>query len=152
EPERIVLFEGVNPRQGITESNMSVPDIADWQKQSQSFEQIAAFVSGGVFISTGDEVERVRATAVSPEFFSLFKTNPISGRTLQADDIQENRVTGVVISHALWRGRFGGRADVVGRTLTLNGKPVNVVGIMPTGFAYPNDCEMWTPLSFEPAK
>src|SRR4029078_11220909 len=63
EPERIVLFEGINPRQGITESNMSVQDIPDWEKQSQSFEQIAAFVSGGVFISTGDEVERVRATA-----------------------------------------------------------------------------------------
>src|SRR5215216_3854784 len=76
EPERIVLFEGINPRQGITESNMSVPDMADWQKQSQSFEQIAAFFNGGVFISTGDEVERVRAAAVSLEFFPLFKTNP----------------------------------------------------------------------------
>src|SRR5688572_28066347 len=43
EPERIVLLEGVNPRQGITQSNMSVPDIDDWQKQSQSFEQIVAF-------------------------------------------------------------------------------------------------------------
>src|SRR5436190_10191410 len=53
EPERIVLFEGVNPRQGITESNMSVPDIADWQQQSRSFEQIAAFVSGGDFLGVG---------------------------------------------------------------------------------------------------
>ena len=152
EPERVVLFEGVNPRDGITESNVSVPDIADWQKQSQSFEQIAAFITGGVFISTGDEVERVRAAGVSPEFFPLFKTNPISGRTLQADDIQQDRVVAVVISHALWKGRFGGTADVVGRQITLQGKQVNVVGIMPAGFTYPNDCEIWTPLSFEPAK
>src|SRR6202008_2894834 len=101
------------PAQGIPRSNMSVPDIADWQKQSQSFDQIAAFVSGGVFISTGDEVERVRATAVSPEFFPLFKTNPIAGRTLQADDAQEGREAAIVISHSLWRGRFGGTADVV---------------------------------------
>src|SRR6476469_4091255 len=64
EPERVVLFEGVNPKQGITESNMSVPDVADWQKQSQSFEQIAAYIAGGVFLSTGDETERVRGTAV----------------------------------------------------------------------------------------
>src|SRR5215213_2808807 len=49
EPERIVLVEGINPRQGITRSNMSVPDIVDWQKQTQSFEQIAGFLSGGVF-------------------------------------------------------------------------------------------------------
>jgi putative ABC transport system permease protein len=103
EPERIVLFQGVNPRQGITDSNMSLPDIADWQKQSQSFEQIAAFFGGGVFISTGDEVERVRATAVTSEFFPLFKTNAISGRVLQADDMPEGRETAVVISHALWQ-------------------------------------------------
>jgi putative ABC transport system permease protein len=152
EPERVVLFEGVNPRDGITESNVSVPDIADWQKQSQSFEQIAAFITGGVFISTGDEVERVRAAGVSPEFFPLFKTNPISGRTLQSGDVQDNRVVAVVISHALWQGRFGGAADVVGREITLQGKAVNVVGIMPAGFTYPNDCEVWTPLGFEPAK
>src|SRR5918995_7093956 len=61
EPERIVLFIGTNPKQGITESNMSVLDMMDWQQQSQSFEQIAAFSSGGVFLSVGDEVERVRA-------------------------------------------------------------------------------------------
>ena len=152
EPERIVLFEGVNPRQGITESNMSVPDIADWQKQAQSFDQIAAFFSGGVFISTGEEVERVRAAAVSPEFFPLFKTNPISGRTLQPDDMQQGREAAVVISHSLWQGRFGGTADVVGRKITLNGKPANVVGIMPAGFTYPRDCEVWTPLPLEPAK
>src|SRR5690242_12418325 len=152
EPERIVLFEGINPRDGITESNVSVPDTADWQKQSQSFEQIAAFVGGGVFISTGDEVERVRATAVSPEFFPLFKTNPISGRTLQADDMQEGREAAVVISHSLWQGRFGGTADVVGRKITLNGKPANVVGIMPAGFTYPWDSEVWTPLPLQPAK
>jgi putative ABC transport system permease protein len=152
EPDRIVLFEGVNPRQGITESNMSVPDIADWQKQAQSFDQIAAFVSGGVFISTGDEVERVRATGVSPEFFPLFKTNPISGRTLQADDMQQASDAAVVISHSLWQGRFGGTADVVGRKITLNGKPANVVGIMPAGFTYPGDCDVWTPLPLEPSK
>ena len=68
---------------------MSVPDIVDWQTQSQSFEQIAAFVSGGVFLSTGDEIERVRGTGVSGEFFPLFKTNPITGRTLQEGDMQE---------------------------------------------------------------
>ena len=152
EPERVVIFEGINPRDGITESNVSVPDIDDWQKQSQSFEQIAAFITGGVFISTGDEVERVRAAGVSTEFFRIFKTNPISGRTLQAGDINEGAVTAVVISHSLWQGRFGGAGDIVGRKITLNGKPVNVVGIMPAGFTYPNDSEMWTPLPLEPAK
>ena len=146
EPERIVLFQGVNPRQGITDSNMSIPDITDWQQQSQSFEQIAGFASGGVILSTGDEVERVRTTAVSAEFFPLFKTNPISGRVLQPDDMQEGRDTVIVISHALWQRRFGGAADVIDRKITLNGQPATIVGIMPAGFTYPNDCELWVPL------
>ena len=152
EPERIVLFQGVNPRQGITDSNMSLPDIADWQKQSQSFEQIAAFFGGGVFISTGDEVERVRATAVTSEFFPLFKTNAISGRVLQADDMPEGRETAVVISHALWQRRFGGTADVVNRKITLNGEPATIVGIMPADFNQPRDTEVWTPLPLNPAE
>src|SRR4029453_3377189 len=58
EPERIVLFEGINPSKGIKESNMSIPDILDWQAQSQSFEQIAGFLPWGVVLSSADESER----------------------------------------------------------------------------------------------
>ncbi|HKU73864.1 MAG TPA: ABC transporter permease, partial [Pyrinomonadaceae bacterium] len=89
EPERIVKFQAINPGLGIMESNMSVPDIVDWQTQGQSFEQIAGFTSGGVFLNLGDETERVRASGVSTDFFPIFKTNPISGRTIQADDMKE---------------------------------------------------------------
>ena len=144
EPERIVLFEGVNPREGIAASNMSVPDIVDWQQQSQSFEQIAGFVSGGDFLGVGDETERVRGTDVTAGFFPLFKINPLSGRTLQPDDMQPGREPALVISYALWQRRFGGNNNVVNSKVTLNGKPATVVGIMPAGFNYPNDSETWT--------
>ena len=152
EPDRIVFFLGINPRQGINESNVSVPDIADWQQQSQSFEQIAAFSSGGVFLTVGDETERVRGTGVSAEFFPLFKTNPIYGRTLQPADMQEGSEDAIVISYALWQRRFGGEASVVNSKVTLNGKPATIVGIMPAGFSYPSDNEAWVAETFEPAK
>ncbi|HET6975479.1 MAG TPA: ABC transporter permease [Pyrinomonadaceae bacterium] len=150
EPEQIVRFQGINPRQGITESNMSMPDIADWQTQSQSFEQIAGYVSGGVFLSLEEETERVRATAVTTDFFPLFKTNPISGRTIQADDMKEGAEAAVVISHALWQRRFGGTSDVVGRKISMNSKPATIVGVMPAGFTYPNDSEVWAALPLKP--
>src|SRR5215212_7467077 len=105
EPERIVLLEAINPRLGITRSNMSIPDIVDWQQQSQSFERISAFVSGGALLATGDETERVRATDVSGDFFPLFRVSPVSGRAIQADDAQEGRGPVAVISHALWQRR-----------------------------------------------
>ena len=131
EPERIVLFHGVNPKIGATEGMMSIPDIVDWQKQSQSFEQIAAFYTGGLFLSTGEETERVRAAGASPDFFPLFRTNPISGRTFQSQDTVEDTVAAAVISHSLWQRRFGGTPDVVNRKITLNGRPVTIVGINP---------------------
>jgi putative ABC transport system permease protein len=151
EPERIVLFEGMNPRQGITQSNMSIPDIVDWQRQSQSFEQIAGFVSGGIFLGIGDETERVRGTAVSDGFFPLFKTSPLSGRVLQTDDAQPGREPAIVISYALWQRRFGGNNNVVNSKVTMNGKPTTIVGIMPAAFNYPNESEAWAALPFDPA-
>lgn len=144
EPEGIVLFYGINPRQGITQSNMSMPDIVDWQKQASSFDQIAGFVSGGLFLSAGDETERVRGTGVSGEFFPLFKTNPIYGRTLQPADMQQGGEPVVVISYALWQRRFGGATSVVNSKVLLNGKAATIVGVMPAGFSYPADCEAWT--------
>jgi putative ABC transport system permease protein len=146
EPERIVLFYGINPRQGITESNMSMPDILDWQQQASSFEQIAGFVSGGLFLTVGDETERVRGTGVSADFFPLFKTNPIHGRTLQVGDTQQGNEPVVVISYALWQRRFGGAASVVNSKVMLNGKAATIVGIMPAGFTYPSESEAWTAL------
>ncbi|HVF24146.1 MAG TPA: ABC transporter permease, partial [Pyrinomonadaceae bacterium] len=150
EPERVVFLEGINPRQGITQSNMSVPDIVDWQQQSQSFEQIAAFVSGGSFLSTGDETERVRASDVSADFFPLFKTNPMKGRALQAGDMQTGSEPVAVISNALWQRRFGG-TDVVNTKVTVDGKATTIVGIMPAGFTFPTDSELWTPFPLNPA-
>ena len=149
EPERLVLFQGMNPQRGITQSSMSLPDIYDWQIQSQSFDQIAAFYYGGDLLSVGDETERVRGASVSAEFFPLFKTNPIGGRTLQPGDMQPGSTPAVVISYELWQRRFGGGANVVNSKIMMNGKPTTIVGIMPPGFNYPNDCETWSGLGLD---
>jgi predicted permease len=150
EPERIVLLEGVNPRQGITESAMSLPDIDDWKKQSQSFEQIAGFTSSALSLTLGDETERVRATGVMPDFFPLFRTNPIHGRLLQPDDFKPGSEP-AVISYGLWQRKFGGSLDALNRKVNLGGDTV-IVGIMPPGFTYPDDTEVWWPYARNPAK
>src|SRR5437660_4899542 len=99
ESDRIVVFEGINPPKGIAQSNMSIPDFADWQKQNQVFEQLAGFVSGGALLTSGDETERVRGTGVSDAFFPLFRTGAIRGRTLQTEDAQKGRDPVVVLSY-----------------------------------------------------
>jgi len=153
EPDRIVLLEGVVPRLGLTSGSVSVPDMADWQQQSQSFEQIAGSFGLGVFVTGDDEVEHVPTVGVTKDFFPLFRINPIHGRALQADDaLKASSDPVVVISYGLWQRRFGGRADVVNSKVILDGAPETIVGIMPPGFTYPNNTEMWWPLRFDPAK
>jgi len=150
EPEQIVLLEGVNPRQGIKQSSMSLPDIDDWKKQSQSFEQIAGFTSTALSLTLDDETERVRATAVMPDFFPLFRTNPIHGRLFQPDDFRPASEP-AVISYALWQRKFGGSLDALNRKVNLGGDTI-IVGIMPPGFTYPNDTEVWWPSGTNPAQ
>ena len=142
EPERVVVLEGINPSKSIKPSSVSVPDVLDWQRQSQSFEQIAGFFTWSAFLATGDEIERVRAAGVSPEFFQVFGVNPLSGRT-----IQEENAPVTVISYGLWQRRFGGAPDVVGRQITLSDVQGTIVGVMPAGFNYPGETELWTEFS-----
>lgn len=146
ESERIVLVEGVNPKQGITSSNLSAPDFADWQAQIQAFEHMAGFTPGGSLLSNNDETERVRGTGVTGQFFPLFKTNAALGRSLQLDDTQKDRDPVVVLSHALWQRRFGADQNIVGSKVKVAGKDTTIVGVMPAGFDFPGQSELWVPL------
>ena len=149
--EQIALLEGINPPAGITQSNMSVPDFADWQKQNQVFEQLAGFVTGGALLASGDETERVRGTAVTTDFFPLFRTNAAKGRTLVADDSQKGREPVAVLGYGLWQRRFGADRNVIGTKVTISGKSTTIVGVMPPGFDYPAQSEVWVPFPLDPA-
>ena len=88
ESDRIVVLEGINPSKGITQSNMSIPDFVDWQSQNQVFDQMAGFIAGGSALNNGDETERIHGTLVTADFFSIFRTPSLLGRSLQSDDAQ----------------------------------------------------------------
>ncbi len=151
ESERLVWLEGVNPAQGITDSNMSVPDFADWQDQRQVFEQLAGFVTGGSLLTSGDETERVRGTSVTANFFPMLRTNAVKGRALQAEDAQKGRDDVAVLSYGLWQRRFGADPRIVGNKVAVGGTSMTVVGVMPPGFDYPAQTEMWFPFTLDPA-
>src|SRR5688500_8117632 len=150
ESERIVSFDGVNPAKGITQSNMSVPDFADWQSQNQVFEHMAGFVSGGSLLVSGDETERVRGADVTAEFFPLLRVNAALGRTLQPHDSQKGSESVVLLSYGLWQRRFGSDPNIIGSKVKASGKESVVVGVMPTGFDFPERSELWEPFPLEP--
>jgi len=153
EPERIVVVEGTNFNLGITEGGAtSVPDFSDWQNQSSSFEQIAAFVAGGSVLTTNDEPERVRGTSVTADFFPLLRTAPLKGRFFQADEFKGGNDYVAMLSYALWQRRFGGSDSVIGSKVQMSNYSVTIVGVMPRGFDYPTQTEIWFPLPIDPAK
>ena len=124
----------------------------DWRAQSTSFEQIVALTSGDATFNGADGPERIVSAAVSWDFFDLLRTQPILGRTFRAEEDLPGKNDVIVLSHNMWQRRFGGDQNVVGRAITLSGRPATIVGVMPSGFGFPGTAEYWFPIALNPSK
>ena len=128
----------------------SAPEFDDVRRLQSSFSDIAAMQATSFTILVGDTPERILGQFVSPSFFKLLGVEASLGRTFLPDEEQQGKETVVVMSHGLWQRRFGSDGGLVGRTINMNGRPYQVIGIAPTGFRDPQqpDAEMWAALSF----
>src|SRR5262245_62066248 len=148
EPERLLWFGGWvgnDKEQGVTPA-----DFLDYREQSRSFEQIAASVSDGIAmnLSGGGEPERLKGGYVTANYLDVFGVKPALGRTFAAEEGLEGGERVVVLSHTLWRRRFGADPSVINQSLTLDNRTVTVIGVMPPQFQYPPGVEIWLPFSF----
>src|SRR5215831_13370550 len=106
--ERIIYFEGKNPAAGISESNISFLDFTDWSQQTDLFASTAAYWTGsGQFGADGAEPERVPRAGVTTGFFSVLGVRPLLGRTFRPEEDHLYPQTVVIVSHGLWKRRFG---------------------------------------------
>src|SRR5215813_5147227 len=149
EPERIVWVWDTIPQ--LPTAPTSLPEFLDWKEQNRSFEHLAAFQSGNMFLDAGDGTEDVPVGLVTPEMFSLFKVNPIIGRTFTDEETLPGRFRVVVLSHSMWQNRFASDPNVSGRTIQLNGRTYAIIGVMPAGFSFPDRATLWRPLAIDPA-
>ena len=99
----------------------------------------------------GDPV-RVQSASATAELFATLGVRPLHGRGFVRAEESPASERVVVLGNALWRERFGGDAGVVGRSVTIDGVPRTVVGVMPAGFAYPDDAKLWLPLELHPSE
>ncbi|MPY90768.1 MAG: hypothetical protein GEU99_23000 [Luteitalea sp.] len=136
---------GQNSRDGSSYLN-----VRDWQEQSGTFEDMAVYFRPEhtrATITGGQEPERVYLALVGPGFFQLLRAPALLGRTLEAADFDSDRGA-VVISHGLWRQRFAGDPGVVGKSIEVNGRVGEVVGVMAAGFELLTpDAQLWVPIS-----
>ena len=147
--ERIIYFEGKNPAAGITDSNISYLDFTDWSQQTDLFASTAAYWTGTADLSgDGAEPEAVPRAGVTTGFFSVLGVQPVLGRAIVPEDdkpatFKEGRGTVAIISHGLWKRRFGADPAIVGRVVQMKSRPLTVIGVMPPGFEYPEQTQIW---------
>jgi putative ABC transport system permease protein len=115
--------------------------------QSQALARIAAYSGGDMTLTGAGSAERVVAGAVTADFFPMLGVQPALGRNFTREEDTPNGAKAVILGHGLWQSRFGGDANVLGRTITLNQQSYAVVGILPASFQYPEGFQLWTSLA-----
>ena len=124
----------------------------DWRAQNTVFEHIVAYTGGSATFMDADGPDRVINAAVSWDAFELLRVAPALGRGFRAEEDAPGKANVIVLSHGMWQRRFGGDPGVLGRSISLNGAPFTIVGVMPANFRFPSrQTEYWVPLALSPA-
>ena len=147
QPDRIVALYEMRPREHELRGSVSPPDFLDWRDQNASFQNMAAIAHTGITWQSDAGAERVLAGVVSPEFFDVVGIPPALGSGFRSEKEIQGSYRAVILTHGFWQRRFGADPTLLGRTLTINGNPAEVVGILPASFEYPvHDVELFVPL------
>ena len=150
ESDQLVWVYG-NIRNGGSRASVSPPDFIDYRTQNKMFEQFAA--SGTMprpmnLTGSGDP-ERLMASSVTGNYFDAFKVSPALGRgfSLENEKTGQDQVT--VLSYSFWQKRFAGDPQIINKTIILDSKPYQVIGVMPPGLSLPQAAELWVPMTFD---
>jgi putative ABC transport system permease protein len=134
QPDRLCSLYSRTPN--FTQSSISYPNFLDWQRQNNSFTQLAAFRSDSFNMTGAGEPERLRGEMVSADFFRILGVEPLIGRNFSANDDHAGAAPVVILSNAFWQRRFGGRRKILGQAISLNGTAYTVIGVLPANFYF----------------
>jgi len=136
---------------GGNRNGISTLNFLDWKNQNTVFEHMAAWRGDSVTLTGSGRPEELPGVRVSAPYFDIFGVPAALGRTFAADEDQLGKSQVVILSHRLWENRFGADRSIVGRTLTLNGEPCTVIGVMPANSPFDRSwAQLWMPLAFQP--
>src|SRR5213592_2141299 len=136
DPDRLLTLWERSRTDGL-QGTVSPANFYDWREQSRSFGKMAAIDPYPDFILNGSgETQRLSGADVSADFFSLLGTRMELGRDFLAEEDRPGRNHVVILTYASWQRYFGGRADIVGQAVTLNGAAYTVVGVLPRDFSF----------------
>jgi len=154
-PDRVVMIWNAVDRSEATW--LSRQEGFNYRAESKLLADVATYTTLDANLTGGQEPERVRGAAVTPNLFSVLRVSPMAGRVFTDDEGRPGASGAILLSDGLWRRRFGADPGVVGQEIQVNGRPRTVVGIMPPAFRLPGDflverpTEAWVPLEIDPA-
>jgi predicted permease len=150
EPDRLVRIFGNFRAMGLERISTSVPEYQDYRQVPRVLTSVAAFTDADVTLTGQDVPERLRAIVGSASFLPTLGVSPSMGRHFSEEEETEGRDRVVILTHRLWRGRFGANPSILGTSLTLDGQPFTVVGVLPAGFEYPQGTDVYLPFAPTP--
>jgi putative ABC transport system permease protein len=139
--ERIMAIGATQTTDRSQFRQLSYPNFADFQAQSDAFERMAMFQTRGFLMTSENGAVRLRGATVGSDLFSILGIQPLLGRTFLPDEDKPGGGRVVVLSYSAWQNRFKGAAQVVGQAVPINGQSYTVVGVMPQGFQFPIESE-----------
>src|SRR5207253_8699946 len=142
---RIVFVSRTSPGRGVRNASPALQDYVDFRAQQRSFEELAAFTAGTIFVSGDEGAERYDGSWITANMFTIVGVRPILGRTFRAGEDTPAGEKVAILSYAVWHDRYGADPRILEKTIRVNGTPTFVVGVMPDGFAFPNGEKIWLP-------
>jgi putative ABC transport system permease protein len=151
DPDRLVALHMVNvpfdPGTGQPRSNQSqFVNIDELQAMPDLFSHVAAYASGGLNLADAERPLRVKVGVVSGDFFTTLGIAPAIGRAFAPPDGVPHGPNVTILSYGLWQRQYGGSA-MLGKSITMNNQSYEVVGVMPKGFGFPSESDLWIPMS-----
>ena len=149
EPERLVAIWDENPEKSMLGQGPAPGNLLDWREEAEVFDGIGAWYAGEPrTVRDSSSAEKVSATEVTTDFFSVFGRQPLLGRTFEPEEVDREAPV-VVLGYGYWLSRFGASADVVGSKILIDEIPHEILGVMPEDFAIPDrDVGLWLPWDF----
>src|SRR5213593_1164035 len=149
DPDRVMV---VGTRDGRNrDRGMSYPDFDDYRLATRAFSGLAAYSGQTMNVSDeGRAPERFQGPYISANAFKLIGQPPLLGRNFLQDDDRPGAPAVVILGNGVWKNRYGSDPSVIGRTVKVNDVPAIVIGVMPEGFKFPNNADLWMPLAHMP--
>lgn len=153
DPDRFVALASFDPAHQSTSRTVRLSALNAWRAKDQIFEDLYAYGMSAFLLTGEGDAEALTGGVVSNGMFAALGVRPHLGRDFRGDDFRRDSEPVVVLGDALWRTRFAGATDVVGRSITIDDRRCTVIGVMPPGFAFPVDSvRLWVPAVDDPVR